>query len=280
MGQPAPLLDGQSPSPPMKLCRFQLLDSQHHAQSRTVAPAHFGAIEGEQVFEISSVYEPRQRTGKNWPLASVKLLPPSEPSKIVCVGRNYAEHAAELGNSVPKEPLIFLKPPSAIIAPEDPIILTPLSERVDHEGELAIVIGKRCARLKPSDDVRPYVLGYTCLNDVTARDLQKKDVQFTRAKGFDTFCPFGPVIETELDLSTATVETFVNKKKRQSARIAEMIFPVDVIIRWISQVMTLLPGDVIATGTPSGVGPLVAGDVVEVSVSGIGTLRNRVVAAD
>ncbi len=212
-------------------------------------------------------------------MASVKLLAPSEPSKIVCVGRNYAEHAAELGNHVPTEPLIFLKPPSAIIAPEDSIVLTPLSERVDYEGELAIVIGRRCAGLKLPDDVRPYVLGYTCLNDVTARDLQKRDVQFTRAKGFDTFCPFGPVLETEVDLSAATVQTFVNKKKRQSARIAEMIFPVDVIIRWISQVMTLLPGDVIATGTPSGVGPLAAGDVVEISVSGIGTLRNKVVAA-
>ncbi|HEV2289218.1 MAG TPA: fumarylacetoacetate hydrolase family protein [Candidatus Acidoferrales bacterium] len=264
----------------MKLCRFQISDYESSAPEHAGARAHYGMIEGDQVVEILGPFEPRQKTGKNWQLASVKLLAPSEPSKIVCVGRNYAEHAAELGSDVPREPLIFLKPPSAILAPEDPIVLTPLSERVDYEGELAIIIGKRCARLKPSDDVRPYILGYTCLNDVTARDLQKKDVQFTRAKGFDTFCPFGPVLETDLDLTTAMVETFVNKKKRQAARIAEMIFPVDVIIRWISQVMTLLPGDVIATGTPSGVGPLVAGDVVEVSVGGIGTLRNRVVAAD
>jgi len=263
----------------MNLCRFQFTNAESDAPARDDVRVHYGIIEDSQVFEISGLFEPRQRTGKSWPLANVKLLVPSEPSKIVCVGRNYAEHAAELGNDVPKEPLIFLKPPSAILAPEDPIVLTPLSERVDYEGELAIIIGKRCARLKPSDDARPYILGYTCLNDVTARDLQKKDVQFTRAKGFDTFCPFGPVLETDLDLSAATVETIVNKKKRQSARISEMIFPVDVIIRWISQVMTLLPGDVIATGTPSGVGPLVAGDVVEVSISGIGTLRNRVVAA-
>lgn len=263
----------------MKLCRFQISDSESSAPGHAGARAHYGIIEGDQVSEISGPFQPWQKTGKIWQLASVKLLAPSEPSKIVCVGRNYAEHAAELGNHVPTEPLIFLKPPSAIIAPEDSIVLTPLSERVDYEGELAIVIGKRCAGLKLPDDVRPYVLGYTCLNDVTARDLQKRDVQFTRAKGFDTFCPFGPVLETEVDLSAATVQTFVNKKKRQSARIAEMIFPVDVIIRWISQVMTLLPGDVIATGTPSGVGPLAAGDVVEISVSGIGTLRNKVVAA-
>jgi 2-keto-4-pentenoate hydratase/2-oxohepta-3-ene-1,7-dioic acid hydratase in catechol pathway len=268
----------------MKICRFQPLNigcgPQKLSDEVQAHPVpHYGLIQSEQVIEIRDAFHPEERLGRNWALRSVKFLPPSEPSKIVCVGRNYAEHAAEMGNTPPKEPLIFLKPPSAIIAPEEPIVLTPLSERVDHEGELAIVIGKKCSHIKPSEEALSYVLGYTCLNDVTARDLQKKDVQFTRAKGFDTFCPFGPVIETDLDLGAATIETFVNGKRKQSARATEMIFPVDVIIRWISQVMTLLPGDVIATGTPSGVGPLSAGDVVEVVVGGVGTLRNPVAAA-
>lgn len=228
------------------------------------------------MIEIGDMFQSTKQQGRTWPLADIQLLAPSAPSKIVCVGRNYAEHAAELGNEPPKEPLIFLKPPSSVIAPEEAIVLTPLSERVDYEGELAIVIRKNCRNLSASDDVEPYILGYTCLNDVTARDLQKKDVQFTRAKGFDTFCPFGPWIETDVDLKAARVETFVNKKKRQSAAITEMIFGVDVLVRWISQVMTLLPGDVIATGTPSGIGPLHAGDVVEVGIDGIGTLSNSV----
>ncbi|MGB7024667.1 MAG: fumarylacetoacetate hydrolase family protein [Candidatus Acidiferrales bacterium] len=262
----------------MKLGRFQLL-TQESGQNKDVA--RYGILDGDRVSEISGPsYSPHspKKSGASWSLSDVKLLPPCEPSKIVCVGRNYTEHAAELGNDLPKEPLIFLKPPSSILAPGDPIILTPQSERVDYEGELAIVIGKTCSRLKGPAEAKSCILGYTCLNDVTARDLQKRDVQFTRAKGFDTFCPFGPFIETELDLSGTTVETFLNGTKRQSARIAEMIFSVDVIIQWISQMMTLLPGDVIATGTPSGVGPLAAGDVIEVAVSGVGTLRNPVAA--
>ena len=274
----------------MKLCRFQSLqpdsDPRSPIEHRQTPAARrmgddatrYGIMENERVFEIAEPFRRIEQTGTSWPLAGVKLLSPCQPSKIVCVGRNYRAHAAELGNDLPMEPLIFLKPPSSIVAQGDPIVLTPSSERVDFEGELAIVIGKTCSRLKDSADIKPYVLGYTCLNDVTARDLQIKDVQFTRAKSFDTFCPFGPVIETELDLSTTTVETFLNTKRRQSARVTEMIFSVDVIIRWISQVMTLLPGDVIATGTPAGVGPLVAGDVVEVSVSGVGILRNPVTA--
>ena len=262
----------------MKLGRFQLL-TQESGQNKDAA--RYGILDGDRVSEISGPsYSPHspKKSGASWSLSDVKLLPPCEPSKIVCVGRNYTEHAAELGNDLPKEPLIFLKPPSSILAPGDPIILTPQSERVDYEGELAIVIGKTCSRLKGPAEAKSCILGYTCLNDVTARDLQKRDVQFTRAKGFDTFCPFGPFIETELDLSGTTVETFLNGTKRQSARIAEMIFSVDVIIQWISQMMTLLPGDVIATGTPSGVGPLAAGDVIEVAVSGVGTLRNPVAA--
>lgn len=268
----------------MKICCFQPLSlgpgPQKLDDELQVHPAtRCGLVEGDQVVEVRDAFHAKERLGNTWPLGSVKFLPPSQPSKIVCVGRNYAEHAAEMGNTPPTEPLIFLKPPSAIIGPEEPIVLTPLSERVDYEGELAIVVGKECSRLGPLEDTGPYILGYTCLNDVTARDLQKKDVQFTRAKGFDSFCPFGPVIETSLDLGTATVETFVNGRRKQLARVAEMIFPVDVIIRWISQVMTLLPGDVIATGTPSGVGPLRAGNVVEVVVGGVGTLRNPVAAA-
>ena len=257
----------------MRICRF---DSK---SAGTESAKHYGIVEADRVHEIASLFEPHKQTDGCWPLAEIGLLAPSEPSKIVCVGRNYAAHAAELGNDVPKEPLIFLKPPSAILAPEEPIILTPLSQRVDHEGELAIIIGRRCSHLSDTESVWPYILGYTCLNDVTARDLQKKDVQYTRAKGFDTFCPFGPWIETDLDLNRARVETFVNGQKRQSAAITEMIFSVETVVRWISQMMTLEPGDVIATGTPSGIGPLAAGDVVEVSVAGIGTLRNPVAKA-
>lgn len=284
----------------MKLCRFQPIelsaqdvtargDSEIHPRPRT------GIIENDEVTEIAANLPQLlslisgggacgrrnlPRTGPKWPLAQVQFLPPVAPSKIVCVGRNYREHAKELGNEAPKEPLIFLKPPSAIIAPEEPIVLPPLSERVDYEGELAVVIGRRCRNLRAADDAFSYVAGYTCLNDVTARDLQKRDGQWTRGKGFDTFCPFGPVLETSLDLSAATLETFVNGISKQSACTSEMIFPVDVIIRFVAQVMTLEPGDVIATGTPAGVGPLTRGDVVEVSVSGVGTLRNTVVGPE
>ena len=271
----------------MKICRFRVKapihghDSQNKIQGS--ASSLYGIAKQNEVFEIADPFqseEVRSEQGANrgWLLSDIQLLAPCIASKIVCLGRNYAEHAAELGNTLPKEPLIFLKPPSAVIACEEPIILTPQSERVDYEGELAVVIGKRCRNLAPADDVRPYILGYTCLNDVTARDLQKKDVQFTRAKGFDTFCPLGPWIETDLDLNVARIETLVNKKQRQSAPTTEMVFGVDFLVRWISQVMTLVPGDVISTGTPSGVGPLAPGDVVEVSVTGIGTLRNPVIA--
>lgn len=203
-------------------------------------------------------------------------MAPVEPSKIVGVGRNYAAHAAEMGNEVPKEPLIFLKPPSAIVGPDDPIVLTPYSKHVEHECELAVVIGKTCAHLHDSDDPFAYVLGYTCLNDVSARDLQKSDVQFARAKGFDSFCPVGPHIETQLDPRDVLVETRVNGQLRQSSRTSLMIYPVAYLIRWVSRMMTLVPGDVIATGTPAGVAPIVPGDQVEVSVSGIGILHNPV----
>jgi 2-keto-4-pentenoate hydratase/2-oxohepta-3-ene-1,7-dioic acid hydratase in catechol pathway len=203
-------------------------------------------------------------------------MAPVEPTKIVCIGRNYAAHAAELGNEVPKEPLMFLKPPSSLIGPEEAIVLPKYSQRVEHEGELALVIGRRCSQLGDGDDSLSFVMGYSCLNDVTARDLQKSDVQFTRAKGFDTFCAVGPHIETEVDAANVLVETHVNGERRQSGVTSLMIYSPAFLVQWISRMMTLMPGDVIATGTPAGVGPLVAGDTVEVSVAGVGVLRNPV----
>jgi 2-keto-4-pentenoate hydratase/2-oxohepta-3-ene-1,7-dioic acid hydratase in catechol pathway len=257
----------------MKFCRFLAIDS---SASQLAAPL-YGLLEGDRVHDISGPpWSSWSQGSRAWPVAGVRLLAPVEPGKIVCVGRNYAAHAAELGNEVPKEPLIFLKPPSAVIGPGEPIVLTPQSQRVEHEGELALVVGRRCSHLKDSEDALSYLLGYSCLNDVTARDLQKSDVQFTRAKGFDTFCPVGPHIETELNPSDVLVELQVNGTLRQSGRTSLMAYPVAFLVRWISRVMTLFPGDLIATGTPAGVGPLLAGDVAEVTVSGIGVLRNPV----
>jgi 2-keto-4-pentenoate hydratase/2-oxohepta-3-ene-1,7-dioic acid hydratase in catechol pathway len=220
---------------------------------------------------------PSKRTN-HLPLGEAELLAPVSPSKIVCIGRNYREHAAELGNEVPAEPLIFFKPPSSLLHPGHEIRRPKLSQQVDFEGELGVVIGRTCYRLGDGEDVRPYVLGYTCVNDVTARDLQKKDGQWTRGKGFDTFCPVGPLVTDEIDPWTGIgVETRVNGEVRQQGNTRNFIFALDVAIRYISQVMTLEPGDLIATGTPSGVGPLAAGDVVEVRVEGVGTLKNPVV---
>jgi 2-keto-4-pentenoate hydratase/2-oxohepta-3-ene-1,7-dioic acid hydratase in catechol pathway len=198
------------------------------------------------------------------------------PTKIVCVGRNYADHAAELGNDVPSEPLLFLKAPSAVIFDNDPIEIPPQSSRVEHEAELAVVISRSCSRLSASDDAAEYIRGYTCLNDVTARDLQRKDVQFTRAKSFDTFCPVGPFIETELDTADIRVTARVNGELKQSGRTSQMVFSVEFLIRYISNVMTLNAGDIIATGTPAGVSRLVAGDVCEIEIEGIGKLTNPV----
>jgi 2-keto-4-pentenoate hydratase/2-oxohepta-3-ene-1,7-dioic acid hydratase in catechol pathway len=228
------------------------------------------------VVEADTVYE--QQTGARYGLAEVRLLPPCWPSKIVCVGRNYREHAGELGNPVPAEPLLFLKPPSALIASGDAIVYPALSERVDYEGELGVVIGRRARHVRPQE-AEEYVLGYTCVNDVTARDLQRKDGQFTRAKGFDTFCPVGPWIvpRGQVAFEEFRIRTFVNEEKKQDALASEMIFPVEVIIAFITQFMTLEPGDLIATGTPAGVGPLQAGSVVRVEIEGIGVLENRVV---
>ena len=206
----------------------------------------------------------------------MRLQDPFVPSKIVCVGRNYREHAAELGNKMPDEPLLFLKAPSAIIASGDDIVLPGASQQVEHEGELGVVIGRSARNIPSDEDPLSYVLGYTCVNDVTARDLQRKDVQFTRGKSFDTFCPVGPWIETGIDPGNVVVQTRLNGEVKQKGNTADMAFPVAFLIRYISEIMTLYPGDLIATGTPAGVSRMKPGDVVEVEVAGIGVLQNRV----
>ena len=258
----------------MRICRFTDPETQRPA---------FGVIESEKLFrlngDLSAGNLSLECSEPSLSFSDAQLLPPIVPSKIVCVGRNYSEHAAELGNAMPPEPLLFLKAPSTIIGDGAWIELPELSQRVEHEGELGVVIGRRCRRLAPDEDPLAYVLGYTCLNDVTARDLQRKDVQFTRGKSFDTFCPVGPYIVTGLDPSDLSVETRVNGRVRQRGRTSAMAFPVTHLIRYISHAMTLEPGDLIATGTPAGVGPLLDGDVCEVEVEGVGTLRNNVRAA-
>jgi len=260
----------------MKLCRFQLKEKAGAAAQLEILQ---GVISGETVRQVSGdIIGKWEVTSRSWPLADVKLMPPViAPSKIVCLGRNYLDHAAEFNNAPPKEPLIFLKPPSSLLAPDDPIVLLPEVQRIDFEGELAVIISRECRQLRDGADLRPYIAGYTLLNDVSARDYQAFDKQWTRAKSFDTFCPLGPVMETEFDVAHGTIETLLNGVRKQYAPFTDMLFPIDVIIPWISRVMTLLPGDVIATGTPAGVGPMKAGDVVEIVVPGIGRLRNPTV---
>jgi 2-keto-4-pentenoate hydratase/2-oxohepta-3-ene-1,7-dioic acid hydratase in catechol pathway len=237
----------------------------------------YGVINGNSVRILQGTpYRGIKYSGDELPLNSVKLLAPSLPSKIVCLGLNYVLHAAEGNFKLPSEPLIFLKPPTSLIGPEDNIIYPRMSERVDYEGELAVIIGKKASHISP-ENALDYVLGFTCFNDVTARDLQSKDGQWTRAKGFDTFSAVGPCIETELNYSDCPVETYLNGEVKQQGTTRDMIFPIPGVISFISQVMTLLPGDVIATGTPSGIGPMQAGDKVEVKIAPIGTLRNYVV---
>jgi 2-keto-4-pentenoate hydratase/2-oxohepta-3-ene-1,7-dioic acid hydratase in catechol pathway len=256
----------------MKFCRYVSAND-----GSTSGLPRYGILDGDRVQEISNPpWTEWSPTGRAASLAEVRLLAPVEPRKIVCVGRNYSAHAAELGNDVPKEPMIFLKPSSSVVGPSEPVILPEFSRRVEHEGELGLVIGRRCAHLTDQDDALSNVLGYTCVNDVTARDLQKTDVQFTRAKGFDTFCPVGPHIETDLQPDNLVVEALVNGEVRQSGKTSLMVFPPAFLVRWISRMMTLEPGDLIATGTPSGVGPLVPNDVVDVRIKGIGVLRNPV----
>ncbi|MFE6255804.1 fumarylacetoacetate hydrolase family protein [Agromyces sp. NPDC057865] len=256
----------------MKIARFSHGD--------TIA---FGIVDEEEdelvVLKADPMFAGYEPTGARVPLAEARLLAPVIPrSKVVAVGKNYREHAEEMGGEAPAEPLLFLKPNTSVIGPGDAIVLPRQSEQVEHEGEVAVVIG-RIAKNVAEADAASVIFGYTIANDVTARDLQRRDGQWTRAKGFDTFCPLGPVIDTELDLEGGTIETVVDGERRQHGRLADMVHSIPAIVAYASSVFTLLPGDVILTGTPAGVGPLVDGDTVEVTVSGLGTLSNPVRAA-
>jgi 2-keto-4-pentenoate hydratase/2-oxohepta-3-ene-1,7-dioic acid hydratase in catechol pathway len=253
----------------MRIVRFEL-------KGRT----GYGILEGEKISVLwGTPYDGLENTtGEIMSLPEVTLLAPCEPTKIVAIGLNYRDHAAEFGHPIPEEPLIFMKPSTAVIGPDEDIVYPEMSRRVDYEAELAVVIGKSCRQV-PAENFRDYVLGYTCINDVTARDLQKKDGQFTRSKSFDTFAPLGPWIETEIpEPDQLTVEAYLNGERRQHSNTSNLVFSVATLVSFISRIMTLLPGDVIATGTPSGIGPMREGDVVEIRVESIGALRNRVVA--
>ncbi len=241
--------------------------------------AKFGELEGEEIRPLVGDlgrFE-TERGASPLRLGQVRLLAPVIPTKIVAVGRNYSEHAKEMGRELPAEPLLFLKPPSALIGPHEQIVYPPQTSRMDYEGELAVIIG-RVAHKVARENARDYVLGFTCMNDVTARDLQSRDVQFTRAKGFDTFAPLGPAIATGIDPSNLELTTRLNGEVRQHGRTSEMIFDCDYLVSYVSHIMTLMPGDVISTGTPSGVGPMKVGDVVEVEIERIGCLRNSLIA--
>ena len=255
----------------MKLCRFT------HSSAATPL---YGVIDEDKVYPLSEddyfrSHEP-SRSQAALPLNEVQLIAPVKPSKIVCVGRNYREHAAELGNKMPDEPLLFLKAPSAVIGDGDVIKLPSQSNQVEHEGELGVVIGREAHRIGEVDDPLDFVLGYTCVNDVTARDLQRKDVQFTRGKSFDTFCPVGPFVVTGIQPLDLSVVTRLNGDIKQQGRTSDMAFPVPFLIKYIADIMTLYPGDLIATGTPAGVSRMKPGDVVEVEVERIGVLRNQI----
>lgn len=276
----------------MKYCRFLFAGKTHYGrvEDRRAEPggdsepwivAPIAAPEEDLAFRLEHgggvargpEFEPM-------PLAAAELLPPVTPSKIVCVGRNYREHARELGNEIPAEPLLFFKPPSSLLAPGGVVRLPRLSARVDFEGELALVVGRRARNLPPACDWHEVLRGCTLADDVSARDLQKKDGQWARAKGFDTFCPIGPLVGDELDLDAGvTLETRINGELRQHASTSDLIFSIPALLSFITAAFTLEPGDVILTGTPSGVGPLKAGDRVEVSVAGLGALGHTVEAA-
>ena len=241
-------------------------------------PAQYGWVLEDMVGPIEgSIFGEFQRLEATLPLSTVRLLPPVEPSKIICVGRNYVAHAREHGNEVPDVPLLFLKPPSAVIGPGEKIVLPVQSTQVEHEAELVVVIGKRGRWIKP-EIAMSFVLGYTIGNDVSARDLQRLDDQWTRAKGFDTFAPIGPWIETDFNPADAMIACYVNGDMRQMSSTRDMVFNVRQLLAFTSSVMTLEPGDVLFTGTPAGVSPLKPGDSVEISIEGIGTLINRVSA--
>jgi 2-keto-4-pentenoate hydratase/2-oxohepta-3-ene-1,7-dioic acid hydratase in catechol pathway len=254
----------------MRIARFSTADG-----------VSFGAVEGDTVAAIDAhPFGELRFSGRRFPMADVRLVAPILPSKIVAIGKNYAGHVREMGGEAPAEPVIFMKPSTAVIGPREPIAYPQkLSDRVDYEGELAIVIGRLC-RDVPVERNAEVVLGYTCANDVTARDLQRLDGQWTRSKSFDTFCPLGPWIETEADPADLAITTTVNGQVRQDSRTSLLLHNVPTLISYVSQVMTLLPGDVILTGTPAGIGPLEVDDEVEVTIESIGTLTNRVVAAE
>jgi 2-keto-4-pentenoate hydratase/2-oxohepta-3-ene-1,7-dioic acid hydratase in catechol pathway len=234
-------------------------------------------LDGDQITQLNAPpFGDHRASGPSFQLADVKLLAACTPGKIVCVGRNYVAHAKELAHDVPTKPLIFMKPPSSLLETGGTVFYPPDVARLDYEGEIGIVIGKRMRHLGPEESSAPYILGFTCVNDVTGRDLQDKDGQWTRAKGFDTFCPVGPVIATDLDAANLTVKTTLNGEPRQSGHVSQLIFSFDVVLRYISRFMTLEAGDLICTGTPAGVGPMQVGDLVEVTVEGVGTLRNTI----
>jgi 2-keto-4-pentenoate hydratase/2-oxohepta-3-ene-1,7-dioic acid hydratase in catechol pathway len=237
----------------------------------------YGVLKEEKLHPLSgSIFGRFRVEQRGYPISRVDLLPPVEPTKIVGVGRNYRGHSREMGHPVPEEPLLFLKPSSAVLGPNGTIFCPEVSQRVDFEGELAVVIKKKTRGLFEGADVEEYVLGYSCFNDVTARDLQAKDVQFTRAKSFDTFAAIGPCIALGINPSGLRIKTFLNGKLKQSASTRSMIFPVPFLVRYISRIMTLYPGDIITTGTPDGVGPMSPGDRVDIQIEGIGTLSNMV----
>ena len=252
----------------MRLIRYQ--KPGHPITHGWLHDDHVGPVDGQLTGEF-------RRMEANIPLRDVRLLAPIYPGKIICVGRNYVAHAQEHDAEVPESPLLFLKPPSSVIGPDAPIRLPPQSDKVEHEAELAVVVGKTGRWIQPENALQ-HVLGYTLANDVTARDLQRKDGQWTRGKGFDTFCPLGPWIETEFDPADALITCHVNQDMRQMGSTRDMVFSVRQLVAFASTIMTLEPGDVILTGTPAGVGPLTPGDVVEVSIDGLGTLRNPVEA--
>jgi 2-keto-4-pentenoate hydratase/2-oxohepta-3-ene-1,7-dioic acid hydratase in catechol pathway len=253
----------------MKIIRFSLNRDLEPTAPDSSPEVKHGVLDGDTVREMA--------TGDEYAFAEVRLLPPCSPSKILCVGRNYREHARELGNEAPPEPLIFMKPPSALLAHGDAIIYPAISSRVDYEGELGVVIGRRARHIR-REDAGAYILGYTCVNDVTARDLQKKDGQWTRGKGFDTFCPVGPWIvpRDEVKFDSLRVRTFLDDEKKQDAPVTDMMYSVGHILEYITEFLTLEPGDLIATGTPAGVGPMQPGSTVRVVIEGVGALENRV----
>jgi len=262
----------------VRIARFSVDDEPRYGVVETDDPE--GLVGTVNVLDSDPLYRSAQFTGEKLQLADVRLLAPVIPrSKVVCVGRNYAAHAAELGNDVPKEPMIFLKPNTSVIGPRDGIVYPEQTNDLHFEGELAIVIGRICRDL-PKERVNEVIFGYTIANDVTARDLQKSDGQWARAKGYDTFCPLGPWISTEFDASDVRVSTELNGEPKQDGRTSQFIFDIPEVLAYITSFTTLLPGDVVLTGTPAGVGPMLPGDEVSVSVEGIGTLTNKVIVRD